>query len=77
VSLGYVLGPLLPSGSPLDAAGVVVLAGMLAPRLTAPRPAVVALVALLVTVVTPAGVGLLAGIVAGVTVGAVLDRGRR
>jgi predicted branched-subunit amino acid permease len=77
VCLGYVLGPLLPPGSPLDAAAVVVLAGMLAPRLTAPRPAVVAFAALLVAVVTPGSVGLLAGIVAGVVVGAVLDRGRR
>ena len=72
------LGPLLPPGSPLDAAAVVVLARMLAPRLTAPRPPpVVALAALLVTVVTPGKFGLLAGIVAGVAVGAVLDRGRR
>jgi predicted branched-subunit amino acid permease len=77
VSLGYLLGPLLPPGSPLDAAAVVVLAGMLAPRLTAPRPAVVALAALLVAVVTPGGIGLLAGIVAGVLVGAVLDRSGR
>jgi predicted branched-subunit amino acid permease len=77
VCLGYVLGPLLPPGSPLDAAAVVVLAGMLAPRLTAPPPAVVAFAALLVAVVTPGSVGLLAGIVAGVVVGAVLDRGRR
>ena len=48
VGLGSVLGPLLPPGSPLDAAAVVVLAGMLAPRLKARRPAAVALTALVV-----------------------------
>jgi predicted branched-subunit amino acid permease len=78
--MGSVLGPLLPAGSPLDAAAVLVLVGMLAPRLKAWRPAVVALVALVVAVVAaplPGGVGLLSGLVAGGTVGAVLDRGRR
>jgi predicted branched-subunit amino acid permease len=80
VGMGSVLGPLLPAGSPLDAAAVLVLVGMLAPRLKAWRPAVVALVALVVAVVAaplPGGVGLLSGLVAGGTVGAVLDRGRR
>jgi len=74
VALGSVLGPLLPSGLPLDAAAVAVLAGMLAPRLRAWRPAVVALSALLAAAAVPGGVGLLVGIVAGVTVGALLDR---
>jgi predicted branched-subunit amino acid permease len=69
-----VLGPLLPAGLPLDAAAVAVLAGMLAPRLRAWRVAAVALAALVVAAVVPGGVGLLVGIVAGVTVGAVLDR---
>lgn len=80
VAAGSVLGPLLPAGSPLDAAAVVVLAGMLAPRLRAPRPAAVALTALLVAVLAaplPGGVGLVLGIVAGLAVGAVLDRSRR
>lgn len=80
VGLGSVLGPLLPAGSPLEAAAVLVLVGMLAPRLKAWRPAAVALAALVVAVVTaplPGGVGLVAGIVAGGTVGAVLDRRER
>lgn len=79
VAAGAVLGPLLPPGSPLDAAGAVVVAGMLAPRLTAPRPLVVAVVALGVAVLgaaLPGGVGLAAGIVAGVLTGALLDRVR-
>jgi predicted branched-subunit amino acid permease len=77
VGLGGVLGPLLPAGSPLDAAAVVVLAGMLGPRLAAVRPALVALTALLVAVAgapLPGGVGLLGGIVAGIAAGALLDR---
>jgi hypothetical protein len=37
VGVGGVLGPLVPAGSPLDAAAVVVLAGMLGPRLAAVR----------------------------------------
>jgi predicted branched-subunit amino acid permease len=79
VGLGGVLGPLLPSGSPLDAAAVVVLAGMLGPRLAAVRPALVAFTALLVAVAgapLPGGVGLVAGIVAGIAAGALLDRRR-
>jgi len=78
--LGSVLGPVLPPGSPLDAAAVVVMAGMLAPRLNARRPAAVALTALVVSVVAaplPGGVALLGGIIAGVLVGALLDRGSR
>jgi predicted branched-subunit amino acid permease len=77
VGVGGVLGPLLPSGSPLDAAAVVVLAGMLGPRLAAVRPALVALTALLVAVAgapLPGGVGLIAGIVTGIAAGALLDR---
>ncbi len=74
VGLGSVLGPLLPAGLPLDAAAVAVLVGMLAPRLRSWRPAAVALTALVVAAVVPGGVGLLVGIVAGVAVGAVLDR---
>jgi predicted branched-subunit amino acid permease len=77
VGLGGVLGPLLPAGSPLDAAAVVVLAGMLGPRLAAWRPALIALTALLVAVAgapLPGGVGLVAGIVAGIATGALLDR---
>jgi predicted branched-subunit amino acid permease len=77
VGLGGVLGPLLPAGSPLDAAAVVVLAGMLGPRLAAVRPALVALTALLVAAAggpLPGGVGLVAGIVAGIMAGALLDR---
>ena len=80
VGVGSALGPLLPAGAPTDAAAVVVLVGMLVPRLTEHRSAVVALVALLVAVVAaplPAGVGLLAAIVMGAAVGALLDRGRR
>lgn len=79
VGLGGVLGPLLPAGTPLDAAAVVVLTGMLAPRLRAPRPLTVAAAALIVAVVAaplPQGLGLLSGILAGVLVGALLDRGR-
>jgi hypothetical protein len=77
VGLGGVLGPLLPAGSPLDAAAVVVLAGMLGPRLAAVRPALVALTAMLVAAAggpLPGGVGLVAGIVAGIMAGALLDR---
>src|SRR5918996_1338193 len=77
VGLGGVLGPLLPAGSPLDAAAVVVLAGMLGPRLAAVRPALVALSALLVAAAgapLPGGVGLVAGIVAGIMAGALLNR---
>jgi predicted branched-subunit amino acid permease len=77
VGLGGVLGPLLPAGSPLDAAAVVVLAGMLGPRLAAVRPALVALTALLVATAgasLPGGVGLVAGIVAGIMAAALLDR---
>jgi predicted branched-subunit amino acid permease len=74
VGLGSVLGPLLPSGLPLDAAAVAVLAGMLVPRLKAWRPAAVALTALVAAAVVPGGIGLMVGIVAGVAVGAVLDR---
>ena len=77
VGLGGVLGPLLPAGSPLDAAAVVVLAGMLGPRLAAVRPAVITLTALLVAIAAaplPGGVGLIAGIVAGIVAGALLDR---
>jgi predicted branched-subunit amino acid permease len=77
VGLGGVLGPLLPAGSMLDAAAVVVLAGLLGPRLTAVRPALVAVTALVVAVAAaplPGGVGLVAGIVAGIAAGAVLDR---
>lgn len=81
VGTGSVVGPLLPPGSPLDAAAVVVLAGMIAPRLRTSRPAAVALTALLVAVLAaplPGGAGLAAGIVAGLAVGAVLDaRARR
>ncbi|MGQ0577269.1 MAG: AzlC family ABC transporter permease [Pseudonocardia sp.] len=76
VGLGGVLGPLLPVGSPLDAAAVAVLAGMLAPRLTTSRPAIVALAALVVAVVAaplPGGLGLAAGIAAGLLAGALLD----
>jgi predicted branched-subunit amino acid permease len=79
VGVGGVLGPLLPPGSPLDAAAVVVLAGMLGPRLAAWRPAVVALVALLVAAAgapLQGGVGLVAGIAAGIATGALLDRRR-
>jgi predicted branched-subunit amino acid permease len=74
VGLGSVLGPLLPACLPLDAAAVAVLVGMLAPRLRSWRPAAVAVTALLAAAVLPGGVGLLVGIVAGVAVGAVLDR---
>ena len=77
VGVGGVLGPLLPAGSPLDAAAVAVLAGMLGPRLAAVRPALVALAALLVAVAgapLPGGVGLIGGIVAGIAAGALLDR---
>jgi branched chain amino acid efflux pump len=77
VGVGGVLGPLLPAGSPLDAAAVVVLAGMLGPRLAAVRPALIAFTALVVAVVAaplPGGVGLVAGIVAGIAAGALLDR---
>lgn len=77
VGLGSVLGPLLPAGSPVDAAAVAVLAGMLAPRLKALRPALVAIVALVVAVAAaplPGGVGVAAGIGAGLLVGALLDR---
>jgi len=77
VGIGAVLGPLLPAGSPLDAAGVVVLAGMLGPRLAAWRPAVVALTALFVAIAAAplhGGVGPVAGIVAGIATGALLDR---
>jgi predicted branched-subunit amino acid permease len=77
VGLGGVLGPLLPAGSPLDAAAVVVLAGMLGPRLAALRPALIALTALLVAVAAaplPGGVGLVAGIIAGIAAGSLLDR---
>jgi predicted branched-subunit amino acid permease len=74
VGLGSVLGPLLPAGLPLDAAAVAVLAGMLVPRLKAWRVAAVALAALVVAAVVPGGIGLLVGIVAGVAVGAALDR---
>jgi predicted branched-subunit amino acid permease len=77
VGIGGVLGPLLPAGSPLDAAAVVVLAGMLGPRLAALRPALIALTALLVAVAgapLPGGVGLIGGIAAGIATGALLDR---
>jgi predicted branched-subunit amino acid permease len=77
VGVGGMLGPLLPAGSPLDAAAVVVLAGMLGPRLAAVRPALVALTALLVAVAgapLAGGVGLVAAIVAGIAAGALLDR---
>jgi predicted branched-subunit amino acid permease len=77
VGLGGVLGPLLPAGSPLDAAAVVVLAGMLGPRLAALRPTLIVLTALLVAVAAaplPGGVGLVAGIVAGIAAGTLLDR---
>jgi predicted branched-subunit amino acid permease len=80
VGLGSVVGPLLPHGSPLDAAAVVVLAGMLAPRLTTLRPAVVAGASLLVAVVAAplsGGVGVVTGIGAGLVVGVALDRSRR
>jgi predicted branched-subunit amino acid permease len=76
VVLGGVAGPLLPHGLLLDAAAVVVLAGMLAPRLRAWRPAVVALTALVVAVLAaplPDGLGLVAGMVAGLGAGAALD----
>lgn len=79
VALGGVLGPLLPAGTPLDAAAVVVVAGMLAPRVTAPRPLLVAVTAFVVALVAaplPSGLGLVGGIVAGVVVGALADRGR-
>jgi hypothetical protein len=68
---------MLPAGSPLDAAAVVVLAGMLTPRLVALRPALIALTALLVAVLAaplPGGIGVLAGIAAGVLTGAALHR---
>jgi len=77
VGVGDVLGPLLPAGSPLDAAAVVVLAGMLGPRLAAVRPVLIAFTALVVAVVAAplsGGVGLVAGIVAGIAAGALLDR---
>jgi predicted branched-subunit amino acid permease len=74
VGLGSVLGPLLPAVLPLDAAAVAVLVGMLAPRLRSWRPVAVAGAALLAAAALPGGVGLLVGIVAGVAVGAVLDR---
>ena len=76
VGLGSVLGQLLPAGVPLDAAAVAVLAGMLAPRLKTIRIATVAMAALLTAIAVPGGIGLSAGIVAGVLVGAVLDRRR-
>lgn len=77
IVLGGMLGPLLPPGSPLDAAAVVVLAGMLTPRLRRWRPAVVALTALAVAVLAaplPGGLGLVAGMVAGLGAGALVDR---
>ena len=74
VGLGSVLGPLLPAGLPLDAAAVAVLAGMLAPRVKALRPAAVAVTALLAAALLPGGLGLLVGIVAGAVVGVALDR---
>ena len=75
VALGSVLGPLLPSGVPLDAAAVAVLVGMLAPRVVkAVRTAAVAVTALLAAVLLPGGLGLLVGIVAGAVVGVTLDR---
>jgi predicted branched-subunit amino acid permease len=74
IGVGSVLGPLLPTGIPLDAAAVAVLAGMLAPRLRTLRTAAIALAALLAAVAVPGGIGLSVGIVAGVVVGAVLDR---
>ena len=77
IGLGALLGPMLPAGSPLDAAAVVVLAGMLTPRLVALRPALIALTALLVAVLAaplPGGIGVLAGIAAGVLTGAALHR---
>lgn len=73
VALGAALGPLLPPGLVVDTAGVAVLTGMLAPRLKAPRVAVVAFTALVVAAVVPGGGGLTAGIVAGVVVGALFD----
>ena len=80
VGLGSVVGPLLPPGTPLAAAAVVVLAGMLAPRLTTARPVAVALTALMVAVVAaplPGGLGVVLGIGAGLVVGVLLDRGWR
>jgi predicted branched-subunit amino acid permease len=77
VTVGGVVGPMLPAGSPLDAAAVVVLAGLLGPRLAAWRPAAVAATALAVSIVgapLPGGVGLAAGIGAGMAVGLLMDR---
>ncbi|MGE3288276.1 MAG: AzlC family ABC transporter permease [Pseudonocardia sp.] len=77
IGVGAAVGPMLPVGSPLDAAAVVVLAGLLGPRLAAPRPAAVAATALTVSVLgapLPGGVGLAAGIGAGTAVGLLMDR---
>jgi predicted branched-subunit amino acid permease len=80
VGLGGVVGPMLPAAVPLEASAVVVMVGLLAPRLTAPRPLTVALSALIVAFATarlPGGLGLVAGIAAGLVVGVLLDGDRR
>lgn len=77
VGLGGLVGPMLPAGSAVDAAAVVVLAGLLGPRLVTWRPAAVAAVALAVSIASaplPGGLGLLAGIGAGIATGLLLDR---
>ncbi|MGD9526758.1 AzlC family ABC transporter permease [Pseudonocardia sp.] len=80
IGIGGVVGPMLPAGSPLDAAAAVVLAGLLGPRLAACRPAAVAATALAVSIAgapLPGGVGLAAGIGAGMLVGLLMDRSDR
>lgn len=79
IAAGMTLGPVLPASTPLDFAAVAVLVALLAPHLRGRIPLAVAAVAAVVAAAgseLPGGVGLLAGIGAGLGVAGFLDRSR-
>jgi predicted branched-subunit amino acid permease len=77
IAVGMTLGPVLPASAPLDFAAVAVLIALLAPHLRGRVPVTVAVVAAAVAAAgsqLPGGVGLLAGIGAGLGVAGLMDR---
>jgi predicted branched-subunit amino acid permease len=77
IGAGMALGPFLPSGLPLEAAGIACLLGLLVPRLTERPAAIAALVATVAAVLgarLPSGTGILLATVLGMAAGAVCTR---